>query len=162
MVNTLKNDYTYPRPVLLNTINSKLENLPSTLTNMIADTGATTTCVGNDYVHCNIPPTNVKPNPTGIKVLLPKKETITSTHTTLLDINHLPAAARLAHVFPILASGSLLSIGQLCDHGCTVFFIKHTLFIFYKGEIQRRKFTKGAQREDFTNGSTKETFYKGK
>ena len=38
----------------------------------------------------------------------------------------------------MLASCSLLSIGQLCDHGCTASFTKHVLCIFYKGKIIMR------------------------
>jgi hypothetical protein len=45
-----------------------------------------------------------------------------STRTTQLSLPNLPVAALTAHVFDDLASGSLLSAGQLCDHGCEVTF----------------------------------------
>ena len=47
----------------------------------------------------------------------------------------LPQQARTAHIFPQLASGSLLSIGQLCDAGYTALFDKRKLYIFYNGKI---------------------------
>ena len=58
-----------------------------------------------------------------------------ATHTAKLDIPHLPQDARKAHIFPQLASGSLLSIGQLCDHGCSAYFDKSKLYILYNGRI---------------------------
>ena len=39
------------------------------------------------------------------------------------------------HIFPALASGSLLSIGQLCDHGCSSYFDKSKLYILNNGRI---------------------------
>lgn len=50
------------------------------------------------------------------------------THITQLDIPSLPAAATIAHVLPQLAH-NLISIGQLCDHGCTAKFTKQTVTI---------------------------------
>ena len=58
-----------------------------------------------------------------------------ATQTCELNIPHLPHAARQAHMFDELASGSLLSIGQLCDAGCTAWFDKKKLYIFYQGKI---------------------------
>jgi hypothetical protein len=45
-----------------------------------------------------------------------------SSHTAELDIPELNAAASKAHVFPGMASHSLLSVGQLCDEGYRVTF----------------------------------------
>ena len=45
-----------------------------------------------------------------------------STHEADLDVPSLPAAARKAHIFPSLSAGPLISIGQLCDSGCTAIF----------------------------------------
>jgi hypothetical protein len=42
-----------------------------------------------------------------------------STHVGKLDLPSLPLKARLVHIFPQLAADSLLSVGQLCDSGCT-------------------------------------------
>jgi hypothetical protein len=45
-----------------------------------------------------------------------------STHEAELDLPMLPPAARHIHIVPALASSSLISMGQLCDAGCTIAF----------------------------------------
>jgi hypothetical protein len=47
---------------------------------------------------------------------------IASTHTDTLDLPSLPMEARQAHILPGLVQHSLLSVGQMCDSGCTVTF----------------------------------------
>ena len=44
---------------------------------------------------------------------------MTSTHEGHLDIPTLPPAATLAHIVPEMTTHNLLSVGQLCDAGCT-------------------------------------------
>jgi hypothetical protein len=67
----------------------------------------------------NIMPTSEN---TRINVSLTDGTIITSTHTGNLSIPNIPLSARQAHVFPHLASHSLLSISQLCAHGCKAIF----------------------------------------
>jgi hypothetical protein len=55
-------------------------------------------------------------------VRLPNGDTLTSTHTVTLNMLSLPQAARLTHILPGLAQNSLLSVGQMCDSGCSVTF----------------------------------------
>jgi hypothetical protein len=55
-------------------------------------------------------------------VHLPNGATMESSHTAELDITELNAAASKAHVFPVMANHSLLSVGQLCDEGYIVTF----------------------------------------
>jgi hypothetical protein len=64
----------------------------------------------------------IKPTTKGIAVSLPDGALIRSSHTSTLPIPGLPLSACRAHVFPSLQSHSLLSIGQLCDHGCKAVF----------------------------------------
>jgi hypothetical protein len=52
---------------------------------------------------------------------------MTSTHTTYFAIQGLPLEAALTHIFPNLDSISLLSVGQLCEYGCTTTFTKHAV-----------------------------------
>jgi hypothetical protein len=59
----------------------------------------------------------IKPTTDGIAVSLPDGAHIKSTHTGTLPVPGLPVSACRAHIFPSLKSHSLLSIGQLCDHG---------------------------------------------
>ena len=54
--------------------------------------------------------------------MLPNHGTMRSSHTAQLLFPFLPPEACEAHLFPSLASGSLISIGLLCDHGCTALF----------------------------------------
>jgi hypothetical protein len=70
----------------------------------------------------------------GIRVQMPNKTTIQATHTCLLDIPGLPPSARQAHIFPQLAH-ALLSIGLLCDNGCTATFDADTVSITLNGAI---------------------------
>ena len=112
---------------------------------IVADTGATGHFFSNEmqehndagaaYINVNLPLTNIRPTNNGIEVLLPNSARMRSTHTALLDIQGLPQQAKTTHIFPNLASGSLLSIGQLCDAGCTALFDKKKLYIFNKGKI---------------------------
>ena len=106
---------------------------------IVADTGATGHFFEHTnkhhYLHTSIPFKNTKATTNGITVLLPDSGTLKSTHTAELDIPSLPLAARQTHLFPHLASGSLLSIGQLCDHGCTAHFSKSKLYIFYQQKL---------------------------
>ena len=123
---------------------SNLATLTATSRVIVADTGATGNFFegeqdNNDesdqHVHVDLPLTNIKATNKGISVLLPNNTTIKSTHTAELDIPQLPANAKKTHIFPHLASGSLLSIGQLCDAGCTALFETHKLYIFHNGKI---------------------------
>ena len=59
---------------------------------------------------------------------------MTSTHEGHLDIPELPPAATLAHVVPELNTHSLISVGQLCDAGCTATVDSDTIDILYNGE----------------------------
>ena len=92
---------------------------PSTpLTSCILDSG----CTGH-YIHVHTPHTDRQPANPSITVLLPNGSSIQSSHTATLSLHpNLPPSARLAHIFPTLTSGSLLSIGLLCDHGCVATF----------------------------------------
>ena len=59
-----------------------------------------------------------------------------STQTATLPIPQLPTTARQAHGFPHLASGSLLSIGQFCDHQCTAIFTSTKAHVYANKDIQ--------------------------
>ena len=69
------------------------------------------------FVTTDAPFTNKRAAIPGISAQLPDGGTINSTHTCSLDLPFLPAAAREAHI----------SIGLLCDHGCTAFFNASTV-----------------------------------
>ena len=86
----------------------------------IADTG----CSGHyDGSHGG------EPTLSPIKVNLPNGGTMTSTHTRQLNIPSLPPEACTQHLFPEMKTSGLLSIGQLCDSGCTAKFSKRRLIV---------------------------------
>jgi hypothetical protein len=97
----------------------------------IADTAAT----GN-YITTDCPVTDKHPTSNSIDVTLPNGVNITSTHTALLQLPHeLPLGACKADIFPGLKSGSLVGIGQLCDHGCTATFTATQVQIFHQERL---------------------------
>jgi hypothetical protein len=97
----------------------------------IADTAAT----GN-YITPDCPVLERQPSNQGVDVLLPDGSLITSSHTATLQLPAvLPIGARTAHVFPDLKSGSLISIGQLCDHGCIATFDATHVKIIYHDNV---------------------------
>jgi hypothetical protein len=64
-----------------------------------------------------------------LTVRLPNGATMESSHTADLDIPELNDAASEAHVFPVMAHHSLLSVGQLCGNGYIVTFWRDTVTI---------------------------------
>ena len=124
----------------LSTINLVSAHPTNIYNPLVVDTGSTAHFLQNttsttDYIHTTIPVTNITATPSGIQVLLPNNTKMKATHTGLIDIPQLPTAARQAHIFSSLASGSLLSIGQLYDHGWSAYFDKTKLYIMYNGHI---------------------------
>jgi hypothetical protein len=65
---------------------------------------------------------------------MPNHSRIQATHTCQINIPDLPSKACEAHLFPNLAH-ALLSIGLLCDHGCTAIFDKQHVKISYQNAI---------------------------
>jgi hypothetical protein len=94
----------------------------------ILDSGAT-----SHFLTSLAPATNITPTTNPIVARLPNGERVTSTHTCTLDIPALPAAARLAHIIPNLASHSLISVVTLCNAGCDITFGKIGCTISYRG-----------------------------
>lgn len=71
---------------------------------------------------------DVTVNPNGIIVMMPNGTSIKSTHTAKLNMPRLPEQARHVHLFPDL-TGSLLSIGLLCDNGLTAEYTADVVII---------------------------------
>jgi hypothetical protein len=66
---------------------------------------------------------------------LPNSTIITSTHTAKLPFPQLPTKAIEAHIFPHLQNHALLSIGILCDSGCSVTFTQEHIQVQYNNQI---------------------------
>ena len=92
-------------------------------TGMFGDVDPDSTLVGNK-----------SPDQQPITVAVANGEFITFTHTAKLLLPELPPSARLIRLFPHMTE-ILLSIGLLCDHGCTAHFYKHYCLIRYHGKI---------------------------
>jgi hypothetical protein len=53
---------------------------------------------------------------------MPNGTIIYSSHTRNLLLTDMPPQAQQAHILPGLVNNSLISVGQLCDNGCSVTF----------------------------------------
>jgi hypothetical protein len=83
---------------------------------------ATAPCSDKQAVHV---PLNVnRPNGTMIQ----------SSHTCDLLLTDLPPQARKAHILPGLVHNSLISVGQLCDNGCSVTFTQEKVTVLRNGK----------------------------
>jgi hypothetical protein len=89
----------------------------------IADTGASSHYLCTPY---NTDGTTKSP----ILVSLPNGASLQSTNKTCnLALPQLSQAAQDAHILPGLTHSSLVSIGELCDAGCTATFDEHKVLI---------------------------------
>ena len=68
-----------------------------------------------------------------IRVTLPDRNQVSSTHQCLLNLPNLPHDARKAYVIPGLASHSLISVVTLCNAGCEITFTKIGVIVKYHG-----------------------------
>ena len=95
----------------------------------MADTGCT-----RHYLTVDANLQGLQPTKNPITVHLADNRTIQSTHEGHLQktLPTLPPAATKAHLFPALGKTSLISIGQLCNHGCEATFTKDTVTITHQ------------------------------
>ena len=70
-----------------------------------------------------------------IMVQLLNSSTIVSMHITTILLPHLPSTAGHTHIFPNLVSHSLISVGQLCNHGCEALFTADHMVISRMGNL---------------------------
>jgi len=70
-----------------------------------------------------------------VSVIVPNGQIMTSNTTSNLPIPKLPPSATISHGFPKLASGSLLSVGQICDHNCTAIFTNKSVKMYNTSDI---------------------------
>jgi hypothetical protein len=74
------------------------------------------------FLLANAKCSNKKSTTTSLAVRLPNGDTVKSTHTATLNMPSLPHVSIQAHILPGLSQHSLLSVGQMCDSGCSVTF----------------------------------------
>jgi hypothetical protein len=63
---------------------------------------------------------------------IPNGTTIASTHTATLNLPSLPHPERQAHILHGLAHHSLLSVGQMCDSGCSITFTENKVTVTHR------------------------------
>lgn len=127
MLKKVSSNNTYiTKPTCLHLLGSSPPSIP-----LIADSGSTGHYLSLESQHI----TNLQPTSVPITVNLPDNSTMTSTHTADLIFNNLPAEAIKADIFPALLSHSLLSIGTLCDAGCTANFTSTKVVIKHDNKI---------------------------
>jgi hypothetical protein len=88
------------------------------------------------FLLVNAPYLNKVKSQNPLTVRLPNGATMESSHTSVLEIPELNAAASIVHVFPGMANHSLLSVGQLCNEGYTVTFKNASVTICDPQEFQ--------------------------
>jgi hypothetical protein len=92
-------------------------------------------CTGH-FLLVNAPCLNKVKYQNTLTVRLPNGAPMESSHTAVLDIPEMKAAASIAHVFPGMANHSLLSVGQLCNEGYSVTFKNASVTICDSQEFQ--------------------------
>ena len=86
-------------------------------------------------VHVTLPFDDFTATPNGIRVKYSDGNISQATHSALLEIPFLSVEVCRVHLFDTLASGSLLSIGKLCDAGYTAYFNAKKVYIFFQSKI---------------------------
>jgi hypothetical protein len=76
-------------------------------------------CTSN-FLSANAPCSDKQAAHVPLNVNMPNGTSIQSSHTSDLLLTDLPPQTRQAHILPGLVHNSLISVGQLCDNGCTV------------------------------------------
>jgi hypothetical protein len=113
-----------------NVVPPKIHNANHTA---IADTGAT-----GHYLDAAAEPhcINIEPTTEGPSVQVANGQNIETTKRATVPLaKELSSKAKEGHIFDGLKSGSLLSIGQLCDDDCVALFTKYDVKIYKQGQI---------------------------
>ena len=73
-----------------------------------------------------------------VSIIVPNGQITTSKSTTNLPLplSSLPPSVKISHGFPSLASVSLLSVGQICDHKCTAIFANCSIKMYNNNDVK--------------------------
>jgi hypothetical protein len=95
---------------------------------LIIDSGASTHCLDKKAEpHC----TDVHLTNTGPSVQVANGEHIEPTKRAIVPLaKELSTQSKVGHIFDSLKSGSLISLGQLCDDDCVALFSKYDVKIY--------------------------------
>ena len=78
-----------------------------------------------------------------MKLRLPDGSTMDSTHIATLQLPGISRLARQIHIFPKIPTAPLISLGILCDDGCTITLDTQEISIQETGE----EIIKGTRKE---------------
>ena len=129
-INNLTDNYYYALSLCNNTL---LETVTTDCN--VDSTAILNSGTSKSYMKINLPLLDLHPVNDGEVVILPNSGRITSTHLGYILIQNLSRPAQEADVFPGLTQSALISIGQLCDDGCTVEFDKKWARIYRQYEL---------------------------
>jgi hypothetical protein len=73
-----------------------------------------------------------------LNVNMPNSTTIQSSHPCNFLLTGLPPQARQAHILPGLVHNSLISVGKLCDNGCSITFTHYQVTVTKNKECVMR------------------------
>ena len=120
--------------VLTTSANPPIFNL-NTNTNKSSNNGIPDTAATRHYItEATLPICNNVENTEGPYVAVADGQVLAPTKKALLPLSkHLTSKARVAYSFNNLKSGTLISIGQLCDDECVAIFTKYNVKIL-KGD----------------------------
>ena len=65
---------------------------------------------------------------------LPDGRTMESTHTATLQLSDISKQTRQIHISPKMQTAPLISLGVLCNYGCTITLEKQEMSIHKNGE----------------------------
>ena len=99
----------------------------------IADTGATGHYISPNHMYtCK----NITPTTHGPTVLAANGHQMTPTHNVMVPLAPaLSPQAQKGHILQNLSTGSLISIGSLCDDNCTATFSKDHVIVTKNGKL---------------------------
>lgn len=79
---------------------------------------------------------DIQPTDTGPSVQVANGETIEPTKRAIIPLaSEFSTKAKVGHIFEGLKSGSLISLGQLCDDDCVALFTKYDVKIYKEGKV---------------------------
>jgi hypothetical protein len=96
---------------------------------IIVDSGSTA-----HYCTTELPVQNKHECMDDVRIKAANGSIMKATHVAELNYPNLPERARRVYIVPELAGRTLISVGQLCDAGCTVRFDATTCHVQFKGE----------------------------
>ena len=70
-----------------------------------------------------------------LRIRIPNGQTVTLSHTCLLDLPLLPKDVRIAHIVPGMSGFSLISVVKLCNAGCHVKMTDISCQVTFRGKI---------------------------